>query len=96
MVIVIPITLAAATKTSFTVCQALTQVVYIQGFFESFQYPELLQIRNVRHREVTSQAQGCTATKWCSQASNPSSMSSESRLLLMTSQDTLAHKRNTK
>lgn len=96
MVIVIPITLAAATKTSFTVCQALTQVVYIKGFFESFQYPELLQIRNVRHREVTSQAQGCTATKWCSQASNPSSMSSESRLLLMTSQDTLAHKRNTK
>lgn len=90
MVIVIPITVAAATKTSFTVCQALTQVVYIKGFFESFQYPELLQIRNVRHREVTSQAQGYTATKWCSQASNPSSM------LLMTSQDTLAHKRNTK
>lgn len=52
MVIVIPITLAAATKTSFTVCQALTQVVYIQGFFESFKYPELLQIRNVRHQKL--------------------------------------------
>lgn len=36
--VIILLTLAAATKTSFTVCQALTQVVYIKGFFESFQY----------------------------------------------------------
>lgn len=67
-VIVIPIALATLSKTSFTVCQALTQVVYIQGFFESFQYPELLQIRNVKGWKLPLQAQGCTATKWCSQA----------------------------